>query len=64
MYTYADKSTYKGQWLNSDLNGYGKFTYPDGSYTENFSLDGLYHGISIDTDKDGKVTYCLNNKDI
>ena len=29
-YTYADGSTYEGQWLDNKINGFGSYLWADG----------------------------------
>ena len=60
--TYADGSTYAGDWRDNEPNGQGTITYSDGdTYTGEFK-DGMRHGRGTETAVDG-TTYTGAFKD-
>lgn len=42
--SFPDNRTYKGQWINDQINGDGIMTYPDGGEYRGTFKDGLRHG--------------------
>lgn len=52
--TFPDNRTYKGQWMNDDINGDGVMTYPDGGEYRGSFKNGLRHGEGTMVYPDGR----------
>ena len=64
--TYADGSSYEGDFTNNRPNGMGKMTYPDGNKTvyEGKFHNGLPNGYGTYTLPNGGASYTGQFKDI
>ena len=56
-YTWADGTTYEGEWINNQVNGYGIYREKGGAGKRYYGQwrKGDMHGFGVEIKKDGRV---------